>query len=63
MDNIKLADAPRAYRVSASYLERMLSKIGWLKNGEVQVSAKLYLTSGRELTPRGQGYLSEYLRE
>jgi hypothetical protein len=41
----------------------MLSKIGWLKNGEVQVSAKLYLTPARELTPRGQGYLSEYLRE
>lgn len=65
MKNINLADAPRAYHVSPSRLERVLSQVGWLRDGELQaaVIAKGYVTAQRELTPQGQGYLDEVLRE
>lgn len=63
MGNINLTKARKDLQMTASSFEKALSKIGWLKNGEVQPGARDYITPQRELTPRGQGYLHEFLRE
>jgi len=60
--NIKRTEAPRIYGMSASRFESVLSRLGWLKHGEVQPAGKVYLAA-RELTPRGQGFLSVALRK
>jgi len=61
MTNINLTKARKDLQMSAGRFEKVLSQIGWLKNGEAQPAAQHYLTEQRELTPRGQGFLHGYL--
>lgn len=65
MENLKLTETATRYGMTAASFERLLSKVGWVHEGQVAEIAVLrgFITKNREITILGQGYLFEASRE
>jgi hypothetical protein len=58
--NKPLAEIAARYGTARAF-ERLLERVGWMKDGFL-IAPAVYVTDG-EVTPRGQGYLDEASRE
>lgn len=65
MKNLKLTETAARYGMTACAIEKLLSKVGWMHEGQVAEIAVLrgFMTKNREITILGQGYLFEASRE
>jgi hypothetical protein len=60
MKTTKLAEFAARNNMTARQLERLLERVGWMKDGVI-LDVLPYLAGG-ELSPRGCGYLAEASR-
>jgi len=65
MENLKLTEAAARYGMTAHSFEKLLSKVGWVHEGQVAEIAvrRGFIAKDRKLTILGQGYLFEASRE
>lgn len=64
MKNTKIAEIAARYGTARAF-ERLLERVGWMKDGEwsTEPIARGFMTDGLEVTPLGMGYLYEASRE
>lgn len=58
-----MAEAAARYGMTARAFERLLERVGWMKDGRMVESAvsRGYLTEDLKIGPRGLGFLDGYL--